>query len=96
MPGYATVEQFDELKASLTEMHELTRKLVNSQAIAIDRKFQVISKQLETFMSRKPDPTVIRDAWIRQIPRIREDLKLLSLEVAKLRSTADRKGPTHV
>lgn len=96
MPGYATVEQFDELKASLMEMHELTRKLVNSQAIAIDRKFQVISKQLETFMSRKPDPTVIRDAWIRQIPRIREDLKLLSLEVAKLRSIADKKGATHV
>jgi hypothetical protein len=96
MPGYATVEQFDELKASLMEMHELTRKLVNSQAIAIDRKFQVISKQLETFMSRKPDPTVIRDAWIRQIPRIREDVKLLSLEVAKLRSIADKKGATHV
>jgi hypothetical protein len=90
--GYVTIEQFEDLKATFNELHEQTRKLMNGQAIAIDRKLQTLTRQLETFMSKKPDPTIIRDAWIRQIPKIRDELKLISMDIAQLKSVSEKRG----
>jgi predicted oxidoreductase len=94
--SYITLEQFEEFKASMNELHEQTRKLMNMQAIAIDRKIQNLARQLDVFMSRKPDPTIIRDAWIRQIPKIREELKQVTMEMAQLKNISDKKGGPRV
>lgn len=96
MSGYITPEQLEEFKNSMMEIHEQTRKLMNSQAIAFDRKIQTLSKQLEVFITRKPDPHIIRDIWIQQIPKIREELKRLGMEIGQLKSIADRKGAARV
>lgn len=94
MSGYVTQEQLDDFKASVMEIHEQTRKLMNSQALALDKKIQLIAKQLEAFISRRPDPTIIRDAWIRQIPKIREELRQLSMLVGQLKSNMDKRKGT--
>ncbi len=83
---FITVEQFEAFKTETLTQYEQTRKLMTKQAVAIEQKLQQLQSQFEMFSSRKPDPTIIRDAWIRQVPKIREELQQLQLQVGRLSS----------
>jgi len=94
MDKYVTKQEFDEKVADLMQSYELTRKLVNQQALAINRRLKGLEDRLEQFMSRKPDPRIIRDAWIKQIPKIREELQRLQLQFARFSAADQEKVPT--
>lgn len=88
---FVTKEEFEEFRAQVQEQHEQTRKLITKQAIAIDERITAIRKQLEGFVSRRPDPTIVRDFWIQRIPRLQEEIKTLQAMVAALKGVT-----THV
>jgi len=83
------IEQaFNDLSSKidgLNQQYEQTRKLMIDQAVAIDAKIKRMEIHIDKFLNRKPDPAMIRDAWIRQIPKIREDLRVMSLELGRLK-----------
>lgn len=83
---YVTMDQFDELRASFTEKYEQTRKLMTSQMVAVDKQLTMIKEHVNSFLTRRPDPNMVRDAWIKQVPKIRDDLKSLELIVARIRA----------
>lgn len=85
MPGYVTQEQLDQLRSELGDQYTQLRKLVDAQAIAIDRKITALDQRLEVFVNKRMDPSMITAAWVRQIPKIRQELQLLRLEVARLK-----------
>ena len=89
MDKYVTKQEFDEKITNLMESYELSRKLMNRQAIVLNDKVKLIGDKLEQFMRRKPDPRIIRDAWIQQIPKIRDELQQLQLQFARF-SAADQ------
>lgn len=79
---FVTQEDFDKRLGELNDKYDQMRKLVNDQAIVIDAKIQKFEHTIREFVFKKPDPSMIRDAWIRQIPKIRDDLKKLEAIVA--------------
>lgn len=85
-PQYVTIEQLEAFRQEVFQQHEQTRKLMNNQAIAIDRKLTAMQDQISSFLGRRPDPALIKDVWIRQIPKVREELKALSNTVARMQS----------
>lgn len=87
MDKYVTKQDFDEKITDLQQQYELTRKLVTHQAAVLNQKVDVLRGTLEQFMSRKPDPRIIRDAWIKQIPKVREELQRLQLQFARFVAT---------
>ena len=80
------LEELSTKVDSLNQQYEQTRKLITDQAVAIDRKIIRMEQYIDKFLNRKPDPAMIRDAWIRQIPKIREDLRNISLDVAQMKA----------
>ncbi len=83
MDKYVTKQEFDQKMTDLQQSYELTRKLLNHQAKVLNQKVDDLRATLEQFMSRKPDPRIIRDAWIKQIPKVREELQRLQLQFAR-------------
>ena len=91
MDKYVTKKEFDEKIADLVQSYELSRKLMNKQAMALNQKLDTLKSTLEQFMSRKPDPRIIRDAWIKQLPKVRDELQQLQLQFARfVASNKDR------
>ena len=87
MDKYVTKKEFNQKMEDLQQSYELTRKLLNHQAKVLNQKVDSLRATLEQFMSRKPDPTIIRDAWIKQIPKVREELQRLQLQFARFAAT---------
>lgn len=83
MDKYVTKQEFDEKITELLQQYQLTRKLVTHQAAVLNQKVDALKDSLEQFMSRKPDPRIIRDAWIKQIPKVRDELQRLQLQFAR-------------
>ena len=82
----ASQDELRELETRLNDRYEQLRKLVNQQAIAFDAKIRALDGELSTFVNKKPDPMMIREFWIRQIPKMREELKFIQMDVAKMKS----------
>ncbi len=101
---YVTTKEFNEKITDLHQQYELTRKLVTHQAAVLNQRVKALEERLAQFMSRKPDPTIIRDAWIKQIPKVREELQRLQLQFARFSSSqkdavpagADKPGVNNV
>ena len=87
--GFVSIEQFEAFKSEVAAQYDQTRKLMTNQAVALERKLQALIKDLEAITTRKPDPTMIRDAWIRQVPKIRAELQVLQLHVARMSSIVE-------
>lgn len=90
MAAYATLEDLEQLKAEFNERYEQSRKLLTVQSVAVEQKIRTLTNELTKFVSRKPDPTIVRDFWIRAIPRIADQLKALQIDVARIRSNGGK------
>jgi hypothetical protein len=88
----ATASQDDlrELETRLNDRYEQLRKLVNQQAIAIDNKIKNLDAQLGSFVNRRPDPTLVRDFWVRQVPKIRDQIKMLEMDLAGIKAASNK------
>ena len=79
-------EDIEQFKADMVDRYEQLRKLVTVQAVAMEQKIRTLTGELTKFVSRKPDPNMVRDFWIRRIPTFVEQLKALEIEVARMKS----------
>lgn len=81
---FVSQEEFQQFRAAMNDQYEQTRKLITMQVISIDKKLKVFESQVQSVVSRKPDPSLVRDFWIRQVPKIREELQAIKIQLAKM------------
>lgn len=84
-------EEFEQFRSTVNEQHEQTRKLITKQLVAVDQRFRALQEQLEALTSRRPDPAMLRDFWLRRVPKIQEELAALQRQVATMKG-----GPVNV
>lgn len=90
MAQFVTQEEFQQFKTEANDRHEQMRKLITMQTISIDKKIKDLSNQLQIFVSKRPDPGMIRDFWIRQVPKIREELQELQIKLARMAAPKEK------
>lgn len=81
-----TAEEFEQFRAEVNDRYEQTRKLLTVQSVAIEQKLRALSSELSRFVSRRPDPNMVRDFWIRQVPKMMDQLKAMQIELAKMKA----------
>lgn len=82
--AYATQEDFEQFRAEINERYEQTRKLLTVQSVAVEQKLQALSNILNKYVSRRPDPTIVREYWIRKVPEIMDLIKSLQMKLARM------------